>query len=86
MATVLSQHTSDLNSDRAFASLKRAFPAGRGQRRRPGRASKAPSAWAGWRAWKSRTLKRLLAQVKQREGATAWGPAAAQPARRARAA
>jgi endonuclease III len=28
VATMLSQHTSDLNSGRAFRSLKRAFPGG----------------------------------------------------------
>jgi endonuclease-3 len=66
--TVLSQHTSDLNSGRAFAALKRAFPswpqAAGASAPRIERAIRV----GGLAKVKSRTLKRLLAQVREREG------------------
>lgn len=66
--TVLSQHTSDLNSGRAFASLKQAFPtwtaAAGASAPRLERAIRV----GGLARVKSRTIKRLLAQVREREG------------------
>lgn len=68
VATVLSQHTSDLNSDRAFASLKRAFPSWSRAASAPRPRIEGAIRVGGLARVKSRTLKRLLAQVKQREG------------------
>jgi endonuclease-3 len=66
--TVLSQHTSDLNSGRAFASLKRAFPSWSAAAGAPAPRIERAIRVGGLARVKSRTLKRLLAQVKEREG------------------
>jgi endonuclease-3 len=66
--TVLSQHTSDLNSGRAFASLKRAFPSWSAAAGAPAPRLERAIRVGGLARVKSRTIKRLLAQVKEREG------------------
>jgi endonuclease-3 len=66
--TVLSQHTSDLNSGRAFASLKQAFPTWSAAATAPAPRIESAIRVGGLARVKSRTLKRLLAQVKDREG------------------
>lgn len=66
--TVLSQHTSDLNSGRAFASLKRAFPSWSAAAAAPAPRIEQAIRGGGLARVKSRTIKRLLAQVKEREG------------------
>ena len=66
--TVLSQHTSDLNSGRAFASLKQAFPRWSGAAGAPAPRIERAIRVGGLARVKSRTIKRLLAQVKEREG------------------
>src|SRR5262245_10858964 len=66
--TVLSQHTSDLNSERAFASLKQSFPSWAGAARAAAPRIERAIRVGGLARVKSRTIKRLLAQVKQREG------------------
>jgi endonuclease-3 len=66
--TVLSQHTSDLNSGRAFASLRQAFPSWSGAARAGAPRIERAIRVGGLARVKSRTIKRLLAQVKHREG------------------
>lgn len=66
--TVLSQHTSDLNSARAFTSLKHAFPRWSGAAGAPAPLIERAIRVGGLARVKSRTIKRLLAQVKEREG------------------
>ena len=66
--TVLSQNTSDANSDRAFASLKDAFPTWeRAAAARPGPIERAIRS-GGLARTKSRRILKLLAAVRQREG------------------
>ena len=65
---VLSQNTSDVNSDRAFASLKGAFPTWeRAAAARPGPIERAIRS-GGLARTKSRRILKLLAAVRQREG------------------
>ncbi len=66
--TVLSQNTSDLNSDRAYVSLRAAFPTWETlAAARPARIESVIRS-GGLARLKSRRLKRLLAAVKKREG------------------
>ncbi len=66
--TVHSQNTSDVNSGRAFASLKRAFPSwSRAARARPRQIERAIRC-GGLARVKSRRILRLLAAVREREG------------------
>lgn len=67
--TVLSQHTSDLNSGRAFASLKQAFPTWTEAAAAPVPRIERAIKVGGLARVKSRTIKRLLDQVRVREGA-----------------
>jgi endonuclease-3 len=66
--TVLSQNTSDLNSGRAYAALRAAFPSW--ERLAAARPAQIESVIrsGGLARLKSRLLKRLLVAVKQREG------------------
>jgi endonuclease-3 len=66
--TVLSQHTSDLNSGRAFASLKQTFPSWSGAAGAPAPRIERAIRVGGLARVKSRTIKHLLAQVREREG------------------
>src|SRR5262245_11280896 len=66
--TVLSQHTSDLNSGRAFASLKQAFPTWTAAAAAPTPRIERAIKVGGLARVKSRTIKRLLDQVRVREG------------------
>ena len=66
--TILSQHTSDVNSSRAFASLKRRFPTWE-QVHRATLIEIADAIRSGGLAeTKSRTIKRVLTDIKEREG------------------
>ena len=66
--TVLSQNTSDVNSGRAYASLRAAFPSWEVlAAARPARIESVIRS-GGLARLKSRRLKRLLAAVKRREG------------------
>jgi endonuclease-3 len=69
--TILSQHTSDLNSGRAFAALKTAFPTWARAARAPQAALEDAIRVGGLARVKSVTIRRLLAEVKRREGAYA---------------
>jgi endonuclease-3 len=68
--TVLSQHTSDLNAERAFADLKRAFPGGWAPivRARPERVADAIRS-GGLANTKAPRIQEILREIKRREGA-----------------
>lgn len=66
--TVLSQNTSDVNSGRAYASLRAAFPSWEALAAAPPTRIESVIRSGGLARLKSRRLKRLLAAVKQREG------------------
>lgn len=66
--TVLSQHTSDVNSGRAFASLKGAFPTWERAAAAPQPALEDAIRVGGLARVKSVTIARLLAEVRRREG------------------
>ena len=67
--TVLSQHTSDANSHRAFERLKAAFSTWDEVERAPLRRIEAAIRVGGLAVSKSRTIKRVLAELKKRDGA-----------------
>lgn len=66
--TVLSQNTSDVNSDRAFASLKAAFPTWEKAAAARPRAIETAIRSGGLARTKSRRILKLLLAVRQREG------------------
>ncbi|HET7293166.1 MAG TPA: endonuclease III [Vicinamibacteria bacterium] len=66
--TMLSQHTSDVNSGRAFASLKAAFPRWELVARAPVAAVERAIRAGGLSRTKSRRIKSVLAAVKRRAG------------------
>lgn len=66
--TVLSQHTSDVNSDRAFRSLRGAFPSWESVARARPEAVEAAIRMGGLARTKSRTIVRVLGAVREREG------------------
>ncbi|HVF52079.1 MAG TPA: endonuclease III [Actinomycetota bacterium] len=68
IATVLSQHTSDVNTARAFASLKERFPDWSSAARAPVRSIEAAIRSGGLAAQKAPRIKSILATVKEREG------------------
>lgn len=68
IATVLSQHTSDHNSERAFAQLKAAFPAWEQVLAAPV-ADVAAAIRCGGIAWqKARRIRQILSAIAEREG------------------
>jgi endonuclease III len=68
VATVLSQHTSDRNSDRAFASLKERFPEWRDVLAAPAGAVADAIRMGGIADQKAVRIRRILAIVAEREG------------------
>ncbi len=66
--TVLSQHTSDLNSGRAFRSLRRTFPSWESVVAAGPERVEAAIRTGGLARTKSRTIVRVLRTVKEREG------------------
>ena len=66
--TVLSQHTSDLNSGRAFRSLRRSFPSWESVVRASPGAVEDAIRMGGLARTKSRTIVRVLRTVREREG------------------
>lgn len=66
--TVLSQATSDVNSERAFASLKAAFPTWEAAAAARPRALERAIRCGGLARTKSRRILKLLAAVREREG------------------
>jgi endonuclease III len=68
IATVLSQHTSDRNSERAFADLKAAFPAWEQVLDAPAEALADVIRSGGIADQKARRIQRILAEIGEREG------------------
>jgi endonuclease III len=68
VATVLSQHTSDLNSERAFARLKEIFPSWEQVADAPAEEVADAIRRGGIADQKARRIKQILAVVEEREG------------------
>lgn len=68
VATVLSQHTSDVNSERAFALLKRRFPTWEQVRQAPVAEVADAIRCGGIADQKAARIQRILAVVGEREG------------------
>lgn len=68
VATVLSQHTSDRNSERAFAALRARFPAWEDVLRAPAAAVADAIRMGGIADQKAVRIQRILALVREREG------------------
>jgi len=65
---VLSQHTSDRNSERAFADLKAAFPAWEQVLGAPAQALADVIRSGGIADQKARRIQRILGEIREREG------------------
>ena len=68
IATVLSQHTSDRNSERAFAGLKAAFPAWEQVLDAPAEALADVIRSGGIADQKAHRIQRILGEIREREG------------------
>jgi endonuclease-3 len=68
IATVLSQHTSDRNSERAFAQLKASFPGWEQVARAPAGQVADAIRCGGIADQKARRIQQILAAVREREG------------------
>jgi endonuclease III len=68
IATVLSQHTSDVNSGRAFATLKRRFPSWEEVADAPAREVANAIRSGGIADQKAVRIQRILAEIEEREG------------------
>src|SRR5256885_6954952 len=68
VATVLSQHTSDVNSERAFARLKERFPSWERVTDAPAGEVADAIRCGGIADQKARRIKQILAAVGEREG------------------
>ena len=68
VATVLSQHTSDINSERAFAQLKARFPAWEQVADAPAEEIADAIRCGGIADQKARRIKQILAAIEEREG------------------
>ena len=66
--TILSQSTSNVNSDRAFESLKQRFPNWDLARRAPARSIESAIRTGGLAKQKSLRIKELLNQIRERRG------------------
>jgi endonuclease III len=68
VATVLSQHTSDINSERAFAQLKRGFPTWDQVADAPAGLVADAIRCGGIADQKARRIQQILAAIEEREG------------------
>ncbi|HEV2376585.1 MAG TPA: endonuclease III [Streptosporangiaceae bacterium] len=68
VGTVLSQHTSDINSDRAFAQLKKRFPSWDQVAHAPADEVEDAIRCGGIASQKTRRIKEILDAIAQREG------------------
>src|SRR6266566_8463632 len=68
VATVLSQHTSDINSERAFAQLKERFPSWGQVADAPGDEVADAIRPGGIANQKARRIQQILAAIEEREG------------------
>ena len=73
VATVLSQHTSDINSERAFAQLKDRFPSWEQVAEAPGGQIADAIRCGGIADQKARRIKQILAAIEEREGSIDLG-------------
>ncbi|HEY7432485.1 MAG TPA: endonuclease III [Streptosporangiaceae bacterium] len=73
VATVLSQHTSDINSERAFAQLKSRFPSWEQVAHAPVEEVAAAIRCGGIADQKARRIQQILAAIEEREGALSLG-------------
>jgi len=71
IATILSQSTSDVNSGRAFAQLKAAFPEWEAARRAPVQAIEAQIRGGGLARMKARRIHDILQRIHHERGETA---------------
>ncbi len=70
IATVLSQHTSDVNSERAFASLKARFPAWEAARRAPLVEIRSAIRSGGLAVTKAARIRAILEEIHAERGVT----------------
>ncbi len=68
IGTILSQNTSDVNSGRAFASLKRRFPTWERAERATSRQIASAIRKGGLAEIKSRRIKAILSEIKRKTG------------------
>jgi endonuclease-3 len=68
IGTILSQNTSDVNSGRAFASLKRKFPSWEGAESATSRQIASAIRKGGLAGIKSRRIKAILSKIKRKTG------------------
>jgi endonuclease III len=73
VATVLSQHTSDVNSARAFAALKARFPAWEQAAAAPAGELEQVIRSGGMATLKARHIRQILAAIEAREGSIDLG-------------
>ena len=73
VATVLSQHTSDINSERAFARLKELFPAWEQVADAPAGLVADAIRSGGIADQKARRIQQILAAIEEREGKISLG-------------
>lgn len=73
IATVLSQHTSDINSERAFAQLKAKFPSWEQVAHAPVEEVAAAIRCGGIADQKARRIQQILAAIEEREGMLCLG-------------
>lgn len=73
VATVLSQHTSDINSERAFAQLKARFPSWEQVAHAPVEEVAAAIRCGGIADQKARRIRQILAAIEEREGTLSLG-------------
>lgn len=71
--TVLSQHTSDVNRDRAYASLRKTFPTWEEVLGAPEEEIADAIRSGGIASRKARSIKAILAEIERREGAIDLG-------------
>jgi endonuclease-3 len=73
VATVLSQHTSDINSERAFAQLKATFPSWEQVAGAPAELVADAIRCGGIADQKARRIQQILAAIEEREGSLDLG-------------
>jgi endonuclease-3 len=86
IATILSQHTSDLNSSRAFASLRQRFPAWEEVLRAPSHDVASAIRSGGLAGMKAARIKLVLDTIVQRFGSLSLNALRDEPLAQARAA
>lgn len=83
--TILSQHTSDVNRDRAYASLRRQFPTWAGVLRAPRAEVEAAIRVGGLARTKSRVIQAVLGRIRRDHGRLDLGALRRMPLEEAKA-